>query len=79
MISSKILKRLHARRSLLINKLAASCCSSWRRRYGYANDGCLPLPAPLLVYIGLVHFPILTQNIFSSTYHIKSFDACMEH
>jgi hypothetical protein len=28
---------------------------------------------------GLVHFPILTQNISSSTYHIKSFDACMEH
>jgi hypothetical protein len=28
---------------------------------------------------GLVHFPISTQNIFSSTHHIKSFDACMEH
>jgi hypothetical protein len=23
--------------------------------------------------------PIPTQNIFSSTHHIKSFDACMEH
>jgi Cu2+-containing amine oxidase len=31
------------------------------------------------VYIGLVHFPIPTQNISSSTHHIKSFDACMEH
>jgi hypothetical protein len=30
-------------------------------------------------YCGLVHFPISTQNIFSSTHHIKSIDACMEH
>jgi hypothetical protein len=29
--------------------------------------------------IGLVHFPIPTQNISSSTHHIKSFDGCMEH
>jgi hypothetical protein len=29
--------------------------------------------------IGLVHFPLPTQNISSSTHHIKSFDACMEH
>jgi hypothetical protein len=28
---------------------------------------------------GLVHFPIPTQNIFSSIHHIKSFNACMEH
>jgi hypothetical protein len=32
----------------------------------------------LEIYIGLVHFPITTQNISSSTHHIKSFDACME-
>jgi hypothetical protein len=29
--------------------------------------------------LGLVHFPIPIQNIFSYTYHIKSFDACMKH
>jgi hypothetical protein len=29
--------------------------------------------------MGLVHFPIPTQNIFSFTHHIKSFDAYMEH
>jgi hypothetical protein len=32
-----------------------------------------------LFFYGLVHFPLPTQNIFSYTHHIKSFDACMEH
>jgi histidinol phosphatase-like PHP family hydrolase len=29
--------------------------------------------------VGLVHFPIPTQNISSFTHHIKSFYACIEH
>jgi hypothetical protein len=36
-------------------------------------------PLVLKKILGLVHFPHPTQNISSSTYHIKSFDACMEH
>jgi hypothetical protein len=44
---------------------------------------CFPLSffsaLPDAWYYGPVHFPIPTQNISSSTHHIKSFDACMEH
>jgi hypothetical protein len=39
------------------------------------------LPNSLGVYFNwrCVHFPVPTQNISSSTHHIKSFDACMEY
>jgi hypothetical protein len=44
---------------------------------------CQNRPGPVYTghvrHWGLVHFPISTQNIFFSTHHIKSFDACMEH
>jgi hypothetical protein len=30
-------------------------------------------------FLGLVHFPIPTQNISFYTHRIKSFDVCMEH
>jgi hypothetical protein len=43
------------------------------RRQDYMAQTKCPL------HLGLVHFPIPTQNIFSSTHHIKSFDVCMEH
>jgi hypothetical protein len=47
---------------------------------GLSLGGCtLVRDGVHLPALGLVHFPIPTQNISSSTHHIKSFDACMEH
>jgi hypothetical protein len=57
--------------------------AGWQTSAGVRNPACMLLQSLAekcreLIY-GLVHFPIPTQNIFSFTHHIKSFDVCMEH
>jgi hypothetical protein len=63
--------------------LFLACMVAGGVQYGWALQLSLLTPyvqVCMQTYIyGLVHFPIPTQNIFSFTRHIKSFDACMDH